>query len=66
MLDGLAPAARRMSSIRVPSAQVTLTRPRGQTVIQIRPGGTSSEFPINALGIARKIRHVLANAPGIR
>ncbi len=47
-------------------AQVTLTRPRGQTVIQIRPGGTSSEFPINALGIARKIRHVLANAPGIR
>ena len=47
-------------------AQVTLTRPPGQTVIRIRPGGTSSEFPINALGIARKIRHVLATAPGIR
>ena len=47
-------------------AQVTLTRPPGQTVIRIRPGGTSSELPINALGIARKIRHVLASAPGIR
>ena len=47
-------------------AQVTLTRPSGQTVIQIRPGGTSSEFPINALGIARKIRQVLVSAPGIR
>jgi hypothetical protein len=46
-------------------AQVTLTRPSGQTVIRIRPGGTSSEFPINALGIARKIRQVLASAPGI-
>jgi hypothetical protein len=41
-------------------AQVTLTRFDGQTVIRIRPGGTSSEFPINALGIARKIRRVLA------
>jgi hypothetical protein len=43
-------------------AQVTLIRPSGQTVIRIRPGGTSSEFPINALGIARKIRQVLASA----
>ena len=43
-------------------AQVTLTRPSGQTVIRIRPGGTSSEFPINALSIARKIRQVLASA----
>jgi len=43
-------------------AQVTLTRPAGQTVILIRPGGTSSEFPINALGIARKIRQVLGSA----
>ena len=47
-------------------AQVTLTRPSGQTVIRIRPGGTSSEFPINALGVARKIRQVLASAPDIR
>jgi hypothetical protein len=45
-------------------AQVTLTRRPGQTVIRIRPGGTSSEFPINALGIARKIRQVLASVPG--
>ena len=47
-------------------AQVTLTRPPGQTVIRIRPGGTSSEFPINWIGLARKIRHVLASAPSIR
>ena len=47
-------------------AQVTLTRPPGQTLIRIRPGGTSSEFPINALGIARKIRQVLASAPAIQ
>jgi hypothetical protein len=47
-------------------AQVTLTRPSGQTTIRIRPGGTSSEFPVNALGIARKIRKVLATTPGLR
>jgi hypothetical protein len=55
----------RLSS-RLFRAQVTLTRPPGQTVIRIRPGGTSSEFPVNALGIARKIRQVLASAPDIR
>jgi hypothetical protein len=55
----------RLSS-RLFRAQVTLTRRPGQTVIRIRPGGTSSEFPVNALGIARKIRQVLATAPGIR
>ena len=44
-------------------AQVTLTRPSGQTLIRIRPGGTSSEFPINALRITRKIRQVLTHAP---
>jgi hypothetical protein len=47
-------------------AQMTLTRRSGQTVIRIRPGGTSSEFLINWIGLARKIRHVLASAPGIR
>jgi hypothetical protein len=46
-------------------AQVTLTRRSGKTVIRIRPGGTSSEFPINWIGLARKIRRVLASAPGI-
>ena len=54
----------RLSS-RLFRAQVTLTRPPGQTIIRIRPGGTSSEFPVNALGIARKIRQVLASAPDI-
>lgn len=43
-------------------AQVTLTRPSGQTIIRIRPGGTSYEVPINALGIARKIRQALVSA----
>lgn len=52
-----------IGSNRLFRSQVTLTRPPGQTVIRIRPGGTSSEFPINALGIARKIRQVLASAP---
>jgi hypothetical protein len=47
-------------------AQVTLTRGSGQTVIRIRPGGTSYEFPINWMGIVRKIRRVLATAPDIR
>jgi hypothetical protein len=47
-------------------AQVTLTRSSGQTVIKIRPGGTSSEFPINALGIARRIRQVLTSVPDLR
>ncbi len=48
-------------SSRLFRAQVTLSRPPGQTVIRIRPGGTSAEYPINALGIARKISHVLAS-----
>jgi hypothetical protein len=47
-------------------AQVTLTRLSEQTVIWIRPGGTSAEFPINALRICRKIRQVLANATSLR
>jgi len=47
-------------------AQVTLTRLSGHTVIRIRPGGTSFEFPVNWIGLARKIRHALASAPGIR
>lgn len=44
-------------------AQVTLTRTSEQTVIRIRPGGTSTEYPVNVLGIARRIRQVLANTP---
>jgi hypothetical protein len=43
-------------------AQVTLIRRSGQSVIRIRPGGTSFEFPINWIGLARKIRHTLASA----
>jgi UDP:flavonoid glycosyltransferase YjiC (YdhE family) len=53
-----------MGSSRFFRAQVTLTRDSGQTVIRIRPGGTSSEFPINALGIVRKIRQILST-PGM-
>jgi hypothetical protein len=47
-------------------AQVTLTRPAGQTVIRIGPRGTSSEYPINVLRITREIGQVLANAPSLR
>lgn len=47
-------------------AQVTLTRGSGQTIIRIRPGGTSYEFPINWMGVVRKIRRVLTTAPDIR
>jgi hypothetical protein len=47
-------------------AQVTLTRGSGQTVVGIRPGGTSCEFPINWIGVARKIRQILTSAPAIR
>jgi len=47
-------------------AQVTLTRRSGQTVIRIRPGGTSFEFPVNWIGLARKIRHALESTPRIR
>jgi hypothetical protein len=46
--------------------QVTLTRPSGQTVIRIHPGGNTSEYPINALVHARRIRQVLAEAPSLR
>ena len=46
-------------------AQVTLTRRSGQTFIRIIPG-LSLDFGINSLGIARKIRQVLASVPGIR
>lgn len=46
--------------------QVTLTRPSGTTVIRIHPGGNTSEYPINALVHARKIRQVLAEAPTLR
>jgi hypothetical protein len=47
-------------------AQVTLARDSGQTVVRIRPGGTSFELPINRMGIVRKIRHALASARDIR
>jgi hypothetical protein len=47
-------------------AQVTLRRGPGQTIIRIRPGGTSCEFPINWMGIVRKIRRVLTTAPDIQ
>jgi hypothetical protein len=47
-------------------AQVTLIRRSGQTHIRIIPSGVSLDFGINSLGIARKIRQVLASAPDIR
>lgn len=47
-------------------AQVTIIRRTGHTDIRITPGGVAGDLLMNTLGIARKIRRVLLDAPGIR
>jgi hypothetical protein len=46
-------------------AQVTIIRRADHTDIRITPGGLAGDLLMNTVGIARKIRHVLLNAPGI-
>jgi hypothetical protein len=46
-------------------AQVTIVRRPGHTEIRITPGGVAGDLLMNTLGIARKIRRVLLDAPGI-
>jgi hypothetical protein len=46
-------------------AQVSITRQAGGTAIKVQPGGLLWIWQINALGIARKVRQVLQNAPGL-
>lgn len=52
-------------SNRVVKAQVTIVRRDGQTDLRISPGGIVSDLVINTFGVARDIRNVLANAPGL-
>jgi hypothetical protein len=46
-------------------AQVTIIRRDGHTDIRITPGGVAGDLLMNTVGIARKIRRVLLDAPGI-
>ncbi len=46
-------------------AQVTILRRADHTDIRITPGGVAGDLLMNTLGIARKIRRVLLDAPGI-
>jgi drug/metabolite transporter (DMT)-like permease len=46
-------------------AQVTIIRQADHTDIRITPGGVAGDLLMNTLGIARKIRRVLLDAPGI-
>lgn len=46
-------------------AQVTITLRDGQTTLRISPGGVTLDLLVNTLGIARKVRRVLADSPGL-
>lgn len=46
-------------------AQVTIIRRADHTDIRITPGGAAGDLLMNTLGIARKIRRVFLEAPGI-
>jgi hypothetical protein len=47
-------------------AQVTITRGDGHTDIRITPGGVAGDLLMNTFGIAREVRRVLREAPGLR
>jgi hypothetical protein len=49
----------------VVKAQVTIAPHGGQTELRISPGGVTWDLVFNTLGVARKIRAVLANSPGL-
>jgi len=44
---------------------VTITRRAGQTYIRVSPGGLLGQLLVNTLWIARKVRRVLLDAPGL-
>lgn len=46
-------------------AQLTITRRANQTSIRVSPGGLLGIFVVNMFGIAREVRRVLLNAPGL-
>lgn len=46
-------------------AQVSVGHQAGTTTIRVRPGGLFWIWLVNEFGIARKVRHVLENAPDL-
>jgi hypothetical protein len=50
---------------RIVKAQVTITPRDGQTQLRISPGGVTWDLVFNTLGVARKIRGVLADSPNL-
>lgn len=44
-------------------AQVTIIPRGGRTDLRITPGGVSGDLLVNTLGIARRVRQALLNAP---
>lgn len=46
-------------------AQVTIIRRPDRTDIRITPGGVAGDLLMNTFGIARLVRRVLLDAPGI-
>jgi hypothetical protein len=46
-------------------AQVTIIVQDGQTKLRISPGGITWDLVLNYLGVARKVRRVLKNSPGL-
>jgi hypothetical protein len=50
---------------RIVKAQVTITRRGGQTELRISPGGISWDLLLNTLGVARKVRRVLASSASL-
>jgi len=50
---------------RLVKAQVTITTGGGQTQLRVSPGGISADLLFNTLGVARKVRRVLASAPSL-
>jgi hypothetical protein len=50
---------------RIVKAQITMSSRGGQTVFRISPGGFTWDLLLNTLGVARKVRDVLANSPDL-
>jgi hypothetical protein len=55
-----------VSSGRMARAQVRIIRHSGMTDLRVTPGGVLADLLMNALGIARRVRQVLLEAPGLR
>lgn len=50
---------------RLVKAQVTIVSRAGQTELRITPGGVTLDLVFNSLGVASKVRRVLANSPSL-